>query len=50
MKRRRRHEELVAGLAAARAVQDLPPVTFSRNDSYIGVMVDDLVSRGVTEP
>jgi len=26
------------------------PVIFSRSDSYIGVMVDDLISRGVTEP
>lgn len=41
---------LVAGLAAARTSQGLSPVSFSRNDSYIGVMIDDLVSRGVTEP
>lgn len=41
---------LVAGLGAARAAQGMPPVNFSRNDSYIGVMIDDLVSRGVTEP
>jgi tRNA uridine 5-carboxymethylaminomethyl modification enzyme len=41
---------LVAGLGAARAAQGLPPTNFSRNDSYIGVMIDDLVSRGVTEP
>ncbi|MBL4929063.1 tRNA uridine-5-carboxymethylaminomethyl(34) synthesis enzyme MnmG [Fuscibacter oryzae] len=41
---------LVAGLGAARAAQGLPPINFSRNDSYIGVMIDDLVSRGVTEP
>lgn len=41
---------LVAGLNAARAAQDLPPVEFSRTDSYLGVMIDDLTSRGVTEP
>jgi tRNA uridine 5-carboxymethylaminomethyl modification enzyme len=41
---------LVGGLNAARRVQGLDPHVFSRTDSYIGVMVDDLTSRGVTEP
>jgi tRNA uridine 5-carboxymethylaminomethyl modification enzyme len=41
---------LVAGLNAARAARGDDPVTFSRTESYIGVMLDDLVSRGVTEP
>jgi tRNA uridine 5-carboxymethylaminomethyl modification enzyme len=41
---------LVAGLNAARRAQDEELVTFSRADSYIGVMIDDLTSRGVTEP
>lgn len=41
---------LVAGLSAALAVQGRPTVTFSRSSSYIGVMVDDLITRGVTEP
>lgn len=41
---------LVAGLNAARKVSGDPPVHFSRTDSYIGVMVDDLVSKGVSEP
>lgn len=41
---------LVAGLNAALAVQGREPVIFSRSDSYIGVMVDDLITRGVTEP
>src|SRR6056297_421954 len=41
---------LVAGLNAARYARDEPPVTFSRTDSYIGVMIDDLTTRGVTEP
>jgi len=41
---------LVAGLNAARAAQDKDPVIFERSSSYIGVMVDDLVTRGVTEP
>ncbi len=41
---------LVAGLNAARDVQGRGPVQFSRSESYIGVMVDDLTTRGVSEP
>lgn len=41
---------LVAGLNAALSAQGRPPAVFSRSQSYIGVMIDDLVSRGVTEP
>ncbi len=41
---------LVAGLNAARSAGGLPEVLFSRTNSYIGVMVDDLTTRGVTEP
>ncbi|WP_424930327.1 tRNA uridine-5-carboxymethylaminomethyl(34) synthesis enzyme MnmG [Amaricoccus tamworthensis] len=41
---------LVAGLNAALQVKGDNPVHFSRADSYIGVMIDDLITRGVTEP
>lgn len=41
---------LVAGLNAARLVGDQDEFTFSRTQSYIGVMIDDLVTRGVSEP
>lgn len=41
---------LVAGLNAAKAATAQEAVIFSRTDSYIGVMVDDLTSRGITEP
>ncbi|WP_370287082.1 tRNA uridine-5-carboxymethylaminomethyl(34) synthesis enzyme MnmG [Pseudooceanicola nanhaiensis] len=41
---------VVAGLNAAAFSRDLDEITFSRTDSYIGVMVDDLTTRGVTEP
>lgn len=41
---------LVAGLNAAAMSLSKDTVEFSRTDSYIGVMIDDLTSRGVTEP
>ena len=41
---------LVAGLNAAHAARGLGPVNFRRDQSYIGVMIDDLTTRGVTEP
>ena len=41
---------LVAGLNAAFSALGQQPLHFSRAQSYIGVMVDDLTSRGVTEP
>lgn len=41
---------LVAGLNAARASSGGDAILFSRSDSYIGVMIDDLTTRGVTEP
>ena len=41
---------LVAGLSAGLASLGSEGVQFSRSDSYIGVMIDDLVCRGVTEP
>lgn len=41
---------LVAGLNAALKVQDKDPCLFSRTDSYIGVMVDDLTTKGISEP
>ena len=41
---------LVAGLNAAAASADADTITFSRSDSYIGVMLDDLISKGVSEP
>ena len=41
---------LVAGLNAALASQGREPAIFARDEAYIGVMIDDLVTRGVTEP
>lgn len=41
---------LAAGLNAATLALDRDRFLFSRADSYIGVMIDDLTSRGVTEP
>ena len=41
---------LVAGLNAARLAGGGDAVLFSRTSSYIGVMIDDLVTRGVSEP
>ncbi|MFL2794335.1 MAG: tRNA uridine-5-carboxymethylaminomethyl(34) synthesis enzyme MnmG [Paracoccaceae bacterium] len=41
---------LVAGLNAAAASREEESIIFSRSDSYIGVMIDDLISKGVSEP
>jgi len=41
---------LVAGLNAARGALGLEPWTPRRDEAYVGVMIDDLVTRGVTEP
>jgi tRNA uridine 5-carboxymethylaminomethyl modification enzyme len=41
---------LAAGLNAALKVQGNSPCLFSRTDSYIGVMIDDLTTKGISEP
>ncbi|NBX57173.1 MAG: tRNA uridine-5-carboxymethylaminomethyl(34) synthesis enzyme MnmG [Gammaproteobacteria bacterium] len=41
---------LVAGINAARQVRDEAPWTPSRSEAYLGVLVDDLITRGAPEP
>jgi tRNA uridine 5-carboxymethylaminomethyl modification enzyme len=41
---------LLAGANAALAVSDLPPLEIERHEGYLGVMVDDLVTKGVDDP
>ena len=41
---------LMAGLNAALALTDREPLVLRRDQAYIGVMIDDLVTKGVTEP
>ncbi len=41
---------LMAGINAARSVKDMEPVVLDRSQAYIGVLIDDLVTRGTREP
>ena len=41
---------LIAGVNAAKSVQGLAPFTLGRDEAYIGILVDDLVTRGCLEP
>lgn len=41
---------LMAGINAARSLKGLPPVILGRDQAYIGVLIDDLVIKGVDEP
>jgi tRNA uridine 5-carboxymethylaminomethyl modification enzyme len=41
---------LIAGINAARRVQGLEPVVLKRDQAYIGVLIDDLVTKGTVEP
>jgi tRNA uridine 5-carboxymethylaminomethyl modification enzyme len=41
---------IVAGINAARFVQRLDPISIKRDDAYIGILIDDLVTQGVDEP
>ncbi len=41
---------LIAGINAARRVKRLEPIILGRNQAYIGVLIDDLVTKGTSEP
>ncbi|KAG6006056.1 hypothetical protein E4U21_007416 [Claviceps maximensis] len=41
---------IIAGINAGRAAQGLEQISVSRSDGYIGIMIDDLITKGVTEP
>ena len=41
---------LIAGINAALSIKNMEPFILDRSDAYIGVMIDDLVTKGVAEP
>jgi tRNA uridine 5-carboxymethylaminomethyl modification enzyme len=41
---------IIAGINAAAKVKNIAPLILSRNESYIGIMIDDLITLGVDEP
>jgi tRNA uridine 5-carboxymethylaminomethyl modification enzyme len=41
---------LIAGINAARKVRDLPPIILGRDQAYVGVLIDDLVTHDLKEP
>ena len=47
---KRRGQGIMAGINAARKVQGKEPVILDRSQGYIGVLIDDLVTKGTNEP
>ena len=41
---------IIAGVNAGLSSQSKPPIVLSRSDGYIGIMIDDLITKGVSEP
>ena len=41
---------LMAGINASRAIKELEPIVLGRNQAYIGVLIDDLVTKNIVEP
>ena len=41
---------LMAGINAALALKDEPPLTLNRSEAYTGILIDDLISKGTSEP
>lgn len=41
---------LISGINAHQKIKDLPPLILHRSDAYIGVLIDDLISKGTQEP
>jgi tRNA uridine 5-carboxymethylaminomethyl modification enzyme len=41
---------IIAGINAARKLQDKEPLILARNQAYIGVLIDDLLTKGIDEP